>query len=73
MPRKRKQKENEDQRIRETLRSLTESNEQRYAGETEDPNLANNEIPKSGRAADRLDIDNTKRGVTGSDDDGQTR
>lgn len=73
MPRKRKQKDREDQRIRETLRNLTENNEQNVAGENTDTNIEPNEIPRTGRATDRLDTDDMKRGVTGSDDDGQAR
>ena len=70
MAKKRKQKE---EPLKETLRTLTESNEHSNVSENVDPNIEHDER-NAGTPTEKLDRNpDTKRGVTGSNDDGQAR
>ena len=72
MPRNKKNKQKEEDRLKGTLRSLTETDEHETVNDNTDPNVERGEIRKTGRATDRLDIE-PKHSTTGSDDDGQAR
>ena len=63
MPRNKKPKQKEDERLKDTLRSLTQNDEHENVHDT--PDQDTNEVRITGKATDRLDRD--------PDDDRQTR
>jgi hypothetical protein len=55
MPRNKKPKEKEDERLKDTLRSLTENDE--HANMHDSAEADTNEIRPTGKATDRLDVE----------------